>query len=147
MKLNQLILCLLSFSVYLNLASPVAEPTSLAVRDDWLGDEVEETGKDDQEKAEFVNFINVLLWGDESSWMDEDTEVERQYRGYQYDSYGTAQPDGRWRGLLRRPMPNYLRQEGSLARSFYDQFTDSCYSLGCFLGINRLVSQLGRVIG
>ena len=42
---------------------------------------------DDQEKAEFVNFINVLLWGDESSWMDEDTEVESQYRGYQYDRY------------------------------------------------------------
>ena len=42
---------------------------------------------DNQEKAEFVNFINVLLWGDESSWMDEDTEVERQYRGYQYDRY------------------------------------------------------------
>ena len=42
---------------------------------------------DNQEKAEFVNFINVLLWGDESSWMDEDTEEERQYRGYQYDRY------------------------------------------------------------
>ena len=48
MELNQLILCLLSFSVYLNLASPVAEPTTLAVRDDWLGHEVEETEKGTQ---------------------------------------------------------------------------------------------------
>ena len=52
---------------------------------------------DDQEKAEFVNFINVLLWGDESSWMDEDTEVESQYRGYQYNRYDCFKSSGRSR--------------------------------------------------
>ena len=80
------------------------------------------------EKAEFVNFVNALLW-------DSD-ETGRQYN----------RPMG-FRGLMGRPMPEYLRQEGGLARSLYDQFTDSCYSLGCFLGINRLISQLGRVVG
>ena len=65
MELNQLILCLLSFSVYLNLASPVAEPTSLAVRDDWLGDELEETGKGTQFEI-YLGSINQdfgQFWG------------------------------------------------------------------------------------
>ena len=65
MELNQLILCLLSFSVYSNLASPVAEPTSLAVRDDWLGDEVEETEKGTQFEI-YLGSINQdfgQVWG------------------------------------------------------------------------------------
>ena len=82
------------------------------------------------EKADFVHFVNALLW-------DSD-EMGRQY----------SRPLG-FRGLMGRPMPEFLRRhdQGGLARSLYDQFTDSCYSLGCFFGINKLISQLGRVVG
>ena len=65
MELNQLIVCLLSFSVHLNLASPVAEPTTLAVRDDWLGNELEETGKGTKFEIYFgsINQHFGQFWG------------------------------------------------------------------------------------
>ena len=52
----------------------------------------------------------------------------------------------RWHGVLGRPMPQILKKQGVVGQA-YRGFEEGCYKLACTLGINRLISQIGRMLG
>ena len=89
----------------------------------------------EHEEEDFINLLNRILWGPD---LDDYDNFDEQ--GRQFSSSG-------WRGLMGQPMPAVLKKEGGIARSLYRGFTSSCYSLACRLGINRLASRLGRLVG
>jgi len=97
---------------------------------------------EEQEREDFVALLNSILW-DEDSVGDAaaDDDGSRQYK-----PPSVRQMIG-FRGLMGQPMPDMLRNKDSLARTFYDEFTNTCYGLACVLGINKLAGQLGRLIG
>ena len=91
-----------------------------------LGDE-----NDEKERAEFVALLNAILWDADT----EDTGEERQFSPY------------RRKGLLGRPMPQILKRKGTMMADIYDEFTDTCYGIACMFGINKLASQISRMLG
>ena len=84
----------------------------------------------DTEKEDFVTLLNAILWN-----ADEDDPKGRQFHQY------------RRKGLLGRPMPQILKRKGSMASNLYDEFTNTCYTISCMFGINKVASQISRMLG
>ena len=109
-----------------------------------------------QEKEEFIQFLRLILWDAE-----DDSEEHNESEGRQFNAnyltnnggyYGTQsnidrqQSLLRWHGILGRPMPQVLKKKGIAAR-VYEGFEDTCYSLACTFGINKVISQISRMFG
>ena len=107
-----------------------------------------------KEKEEFIHFLRSLLWDAEDNYIDDTAEKGRQFNpNYaQFGGYGNnlrlqqQQNLLRWHGMLGRPMPQVLKRKG-LAAQAYRGFEEGCYALACTFGINRLISQIGRMLG
>ena len=108
----------------------------------------------EKEKDEFIHFLRSLLWDAEDNYIDDTVEKGRQFHpNYsQLGGYGNnlrlqqQQNLLRWHGMLGRPMPQVLKRKG-LAAQAYRGFEEGCYALACTFGINRLISQIGRMLG
>ena len=108
----------------------------------------------EKEKDEFIHFLRSLLWDAEDNYIDDTAEKGRQFNpNYaQLGGYGNnlrlqqQQNLLRWHGMLGRPMPQVLKRKG-LAAQAYRGFEEGCYALACTFGINRLISQIGRMLG
>ena len=94
------------------------------------------------------------MWDAEDNYIDDTAEKGRQFNpNYsQLGGYGNnlrfqqQQNLLRWHGMLGRPMPQVLKRKG-LAAQAYRGFEEGCYALACTFGINRLISQIGRMLG
>ena len=113
-----------------------------------------------KEKKEFIHVLRSFLWDAEENSVDDEQSQGRQFN-YNYgqvgaNAYGNRygnqlgvkqQPNLlRWHGAFSRPMPQILKKQG-LAGQAYRGFEQGCYKLACTLGINRLIGQIGRMLG
>ena len=112
------------------------------------------------EKQEFIHFLRSLLWdAEENSIVDEQSQGRQFHSNYSpiatnhyANRYGNQlgvkqhQSLLRWHGMFGRPMPEILKKKG-LAAQAYRGFEQGCYKLACTLGINRLIGQIGRMLG
>lgn len=110
-----------------------------------------------KDKEEFIYFLRSLLWDAEVESTQNDQIQGRQLNlnyspiggGYYGNQLGMTQQQQailRWHGVLGRPMPQILKKQG-LASQAYRGFENTCYKLACTLGINKLISQIGRMLG
>ena len=129
-KILVLLLCCCLFA--LSSTTPVDSGKYLAHQETDYNQEVLETSNE-QERQDFIRLLNMILW-------DEDPEEENGRQYHPHRLFG-------WRGLLGQPMPQLLKKQGTVANTIYDEFANTCYSFACVLGINRLASQLGRIMG
>ena len=125
-----------------------------------LDEEPDEDGlTEDVEKEEFIQVLRSLLWdADESDNFIDDNESQGRQFGANYSPIGGGYAGNnrlamqqqqnllRWHGVLGRPMPQILKKQGLVGQA-YRGFEDGCYKLACTLGINRLISQIGRMLG
>ena len=118
------------------------------------GSTLEEESKD---KEEFIQVLRSLLWDadDEENSINDDNSQGRQFSqnyiggGYAGNNRLSMQQQQnllRWHGVLGRPMPQILKRQGLVGQA-YRGFEEGCYKLACTLGINRLMSQIGRMLG
>ena len=112
-----------------------------------------------KEKEEFIQVLRSLLWDtdEEENFIDDNESQGRQF-GANYSPIGGGYAGNnrlamqqqqnllRWHGVLGRPMPQILKKQGLVGQA-YRGFEDGCYKLACTLGINRLISQIGRMLG
>ena len=113
-----------------------------------------------KEKQEFIHFLRSLLWDAEENSIEDEQNQGRQFNpnyspigvnayANRYGNHlGIKQNQNilRWHGVFGRPMPEILKKQG-LAAQAYRGFEEGCYKLGCALGINRLIGQIGRMLG
>ena len=112
-----------------------------------------------KEKEEFVQVLRSLLWdADEEDNSINDEESQGRQFGPNYSQMGAGYQGNnllamqqqqnllRWHGVLGRPMPQILKKQGVVGQA-YRGFEEGCYKLACTLGINRLISQIGRMLG
>ena len=108
-----------------------------------------------KEKEEFIHALRAILWDAEDNSTDEEDQNQGRQFGSNYSPVGgygnnfnirRQQNLLRWHGLMGRPMPQILKRQG-LAAQAYRGFEQGCYKLSCTLGINKLISQIGRMLG
>ena len=112
-----------------------------------------------KEKEEFIQVLRSLLWDtDEKENFIDDNESQGRQFGANYSPIGGGYAGNnrlamqqqqnllRWHGVLGRPMPQILKKQGVVGQA-YRGFEEGCYKLACTLGINRLISQIGRMLG
>ena len=110
-----------------------------------------------KEKEEFIQVLRSLLWDadEEENNIDDGESQGRQFsQNYYAGTYGgnnrlamhQQQNLLRWHGVLGRPMPQILKKQGMVGQA-YRGFEEGCYKLACTLGISRLISQIGRMLG